>query len=173
MISNHFVSTNSVSFADRLAASGTFETLFRDGMALVEETAAYLDGVGREDSRALPRVAALTYASESMRLTTRLMQIASWLLLQRAVNEGEMSSVDAANDKRRSRKAWQSTQITDPVGMASLPKMLLTLVDKSIKLQSRVQRLDAVIGEWADQPPAAIENPLDAQLAKLRSAFPG
>ena len=34
---------------------------------------------------------ALSYASESMRLTTRLMQLASWLLLQRAVAEGELS----------------------------------------------------------------------------------
>ena len=33
---------------------------------------------------------ALGYAAESMRLTTRLMQVASWLLVQRAVREGEM-----------------------------------------------------------------------------------
>ena len=173
MISNHLVPSKSVSFADRLAASGTFDALFRDGMSLVEETAAYLDGVGREDSRALPRVAALAYASESMRLTTRLMQIASWLLLQRAVNAGEMSSLDAAKDKRRSRRAWQTTLTVKSDTAAGLPAMLLTLVDKSIQLQSRVQRLDAVIGEWAAPPQAAAENPLQAQLAMLRSAFPG
>ena len=171
MISNHLMPSNSVSFADRLAASGTFDALFRDGMALVEETAAYLDGVGREDSRSLPRVEALAYASESMRLTTRLMQIASWLLLQRAVNEGEMSSLDAAKDKLRSRKAWQSTHNAD--GVAGLPTMLLTLIDKSIQLQGRVQRFDAAIGEWASEPQAASANPLEAQLAVLRSAFPG
>ena len=82
---------NAVHFGEKLAASGTFKTLFRDGMALVEETAAYLDGAGRDDAKTLQRATALAYASESMRLTTRLMQIASWLLLQRAINEGEMS----------------------------------------------------------------------------------
>ena len=41
------------------------------------------------------RSASLRYATESMRLTTRLMQLASWLLLQRAVNDGEMSAEQA------------------------------------------------------------------------------
>ena len=173
MISHQSVSTtNSVSFGDRLAASGTFDILFRDGMALVEETAAYLDGPGRDDSRSLPRTAALAYASESMRLTTRLMQIASWLLLQRAVNEGEMTSGDAASDKRRSRKAWQSTETGETSNGASLPPALLELLGKAIQLQTRVQRLDAVIGGWAAQPPVT-ENPLEAQRALLRNAFPG
>src|SRR5262245_58194103 len=70
-----------VSFGERLAASQAFTALFREGMALVEETAAYLDGDGRQEAKALPRSAALAYATESMRLTTRLMQLASWLLL--------------------------------------------------------------------------------------------
>ena len=82
-----------VSFVDRLAASGSFGKLFAEGMGLVEESAAYLDGPGRTESRALERQAALGYATESMRLTTRLMQIASWLLLQRAVNEGDLTPV--------------------------------------------------------------------------------
>ena len=173
MISNPLISSHPVSFADKLAASGTFATLFKDGMALVEETAAYLDGAGREDSRALPRIAALSYASESMRLTTRLMQIASWLLLQRAVNEGEMSSRDAATDKRRSATAWQSTEIAKADVAASLPASLLMLIDKSIQLQDRVQRFDAVIGERAVEPLATTANPLETQLAMLRRAFPG
>jgi regulator of CtrA degradation len=74
-----------VVFGRRFAGSETFKTLFREGMVLVEETAAYLDGDGRNDSRHLSRAGSLAYATESMRLTSRLMQLASWLLLQRAV----------------------------------------------------------------------------------------
>ena len=70
-------------FYPKLAASAAFKTLFREGMSLVEDTAAYLDGPGREESRNLPRATALAYATESMRLTTRLMQVASWLLIWR------------------------------------------------------------------------------------------
>ena len=76
-----------------------FSTLFREGMNLVEETAAYLDGAGRKDAKTLDRTASLTYATESMRLTTRLMQLASWLLLHRAVKEGEMSLAQANREK--------------------------------------------------------------------------
>lgn len=85
-----------VRFGETFVASESFKMLFREGMTLVEETAAYLDGPGRDESRLLARHAALTYASESMRLTTRLMQIASWLLVQRAVSEGELSLSEAA-----------------------------------------------------------------------------
>src|SRR5436305_11851479 len=79
-----------VSFGERLANSQVFADLFRDGMALVEETASYLDGPGRKESKKLERMSALAYATESMRLTTRLMQLAPWLLLHRAVKEGQM-----------------------------------------------------------------------------------
>src|ERR1041384_6365416 len=83
------------------ARSELFERTFEEGMALVEETAAYLDGPGRQDSKLLSRNAALAYASESMRLTTRLMQVASWLLVQRAVREGDMAPGAACEDRYR------------------------------------------------------------------------
>ena len=90
-----------VLFGEKLAASQNFSQLFRDGMKLVEETAAYLDGPGRQESKRLGRSAALGYATESMRLTTRLMQLASWLLLHRAVNEGEMSLAQANKERTK------------------------------------------------------------------------
>src|ERR1700757_503154 len=96
-----------VSFGAKLAGSQAFSGLFRDGMALVEETAAYLDGPGRRESKLLERSAALAYATESMRLTTRLMQLASWLLLHRAVNEGEMSLAQANKEKAKVKLAGQ------------------------------------------------------------------
>ncbi len=83
------------------ARSELFDRTFEEGMTLVEETAAYLDGAGRHDSKILSRNAALAYASESMRLTTRLMQVASWLLVQRAVKEGEMAAEAACAENYR------------------------------------------------------------------------
>ena len=44
----------------------------------------------------LSRAAALAYAGESMRLTTRLLDLASWLLIRRAIKEGEMTEAEAA-----------------------------------------------------------------------------
>jgi len=73
------VKPSTVSFSERLASSPVLPAFFAMDMALVEETASYLDGHGRSESKKLERSAALVYATESMRLTTRLMQLASWL----------------------------------------------------------------------------------------------
>ena len=53
MVSDKTIAT--ISFAQRMVASEGFKALFREGMTLVEETAAYLDGPGRSESRALSR----------------------------------------------------------------------------------------------------------------------
>ena len=41
-----------VSFGAEFARSEQFKTVFREGMALVEAAAAYLDGEGRKEARA-------------------------------------------------------------------------------------------------------------------------
>ena len=164
------ITGNSIRFGDRLAASASFKIMFRDGMALVEETAAYLDGVGREEAKTLARADALAYAAESMRLTTRLMQIASWLLLQRAVNEGEMTQAEVSGDKRRTRNAWQQKPATGEPS-PSLPPALTALIADSVRLQDRITRMDTLID---DPLPSAIgtgKHPLESQMSRLRQAF--
>jgi regulator of CtrA degradation len=157
-----------VSFGERLANSQQFADLFRDGMALVEETASYLDGPGRRESKTLERGAALAYATESMRLTTRLMQLASWLLLHRAVKEGEMSLAQANKEKT---KVKLSASAGEEQNFAVLPERLRSLIDRSNALQSAVRRLDATI--HASLAPAQVRtgNPVERQLGLLRAAF--
>jgi regulator of CtrA degradation len=155
-----------VSFGERLASSQAFSLLFKDGMALVEETATYLDGPGRQESKKLERSAALAYATESMRLTTRLMQLASWLLLHRAVKEGEMSLAQANKEKTKVRLSVGDP--ADPDTMRVLPQRLGELIQRSLKLQERVRRLDATIHNPADR---AEDNPIERQLGLLKAAF--
>jgi regulator of CtrA degradation len=123
-----------VSFADRLVGSNAFHDLFEHGMQLVETTAEYLDKEGREEAKDLPRAGAMAYATESMRLTTRLMQLASWLLLQRAVHEGEMTLEQAAEEKAKVRIHGLSSPTQGP-GWDELPSTLRELVDASLDLQ--------------------------------------
>jgi regulator of CtrA degradation len=156
-----------VSFGAKLAGSQAFAGLFRDGMALVEETAAYLDGLGRRESKVLERTAALAYATESMRLTTRLMQLASWLLLHRAVNEGEMSLAQASREKTKVKLS--ATDTSDETTLAMLPKSLRELIVRSIALQNRVRRLDATIHSGASEKPQT--NAVERQLGLLKAAF--
>jgi regulator of CtrA degradation len=162
------VEAGAVSFGERLANSQIFAALFRDGMALVEETASYLDGPGRQESKKLDRSAALVYATESMRLTTRLMQLASWLLLHRAVKEGEMTLVQASKEKAKVRLA--SCEPGDAKSIALLPLKLRELIARSVKLQGEVRRLDSTM--YAAPPlQVAVGNPVERQLGLLRAAF--
>jgi regulator of CtrA degradation len=166
---SQFNETQPVSFGERLANSQAFAALFRDGMALVEETATYLDGPGRQESKTLPRAAALAYATESMRLTTRLMQLASWLLLHRAVKEGEMSLAQANKEKAKVKLA--STDHHDPNNVELLPVTLRDLVARAQVLQSKVRRLDATIHNPPPLESAAVFNPVERQLGLLKAAF--
>ncbi len=162
--------SNTISFGQKLAMSEAFKALFREGMVLVEEAAAYLDGDGRAQSKTLPRVEALAYASESMRLTTRLMQLASWLLLQRAVNEGEMTQTQAAREKHKVRLSRQE-MATDAAMFARLPDILRDLVLQSLRLQDRIVHLDQLLYTAQDVAPVA-PMAIEAHFARLREAFP-
>ena len=149
------------------ARSELFQRTFQEGMDLVEETASYLDGAGRQASKLLSRSAALAYAAESMRLTTRLMRVASWLLVQRAVREGDMPA-DAACEERY-RLAGEEVSRAGGEGADGLPHELNTLLDRAERLYERVRHLDRrmyVEGESDDAP-----HPVLSQQDRLRNAF--
>src|SRR6516165_11458971 len=116
------------------ARSELFERTVQEGMDLVEETAGYLDGAGRQESKMLSRNAALAYASESMRLTTRLMQVASWLLVQRAVREGDMAPTAAFDASYRLNAEAPEERASAP---EPLPGPLAELVGRSERLFER------------------------------------
>jgi regulator of CtrA degradation len=150
------------------ARSEVFERTFREGMVLVEETAAYLDGPGRAASKKLDRLAALAYAGESMRLTTRLMQVASWLLVQRAVRDGEMTLKEASSDKYRFNERERS-DLPGFNGAGNLPESLRGLMSRCEMLYDRVRRIDESMYAAVGAEPAA--NQVTSQMERLRAAF--
>lgn len=159
-----------VRFAERLAFSRSFQPLFDDGMALVDETALYLDGAGRTDAKALSRQAATLYAAESMRLTTRLMQIASWLLLQRAANQGDMSRAQVEAEKAKVRlDGIGNGQASDHFG--ELPEAFRSLVEKVMKLERRIRILDRELYGVSEPASEDRANPVAEQISLLKTAF--
>lgn len=162
---------NTFSFAQRLMTSGNFAKLFREGMTLIEDTASYLDGPGRKHSKALGPAPSLAYATESMHLTTRLMQMASWLLLQRAVKDGEIQQSEAQNEKNKLRVENASKTPQNPV-WEDLPEALRNLIDTSFQLQRRIKHVDAMLKEdLLRQRAANTSNPVGEQLSQLNAAF--
>jgi regulator of CtrA degradation len=129
---------------DSFAGTPMFSRTFDEGMSLVQETATYLEGRGRIESRDLSRKAATLYAGESLRLTTRLMQAASWLLVQRAVQEGEMEPEDAVSERYR----LGSKDIClggGKDGLETLPPKFQDLLERSETLYCRIARLEGIL----------------------------
>lgn len=150
------------------ARSELFERTFQEGMELVEETAGYLDGEGRQESKLLSRDAALAYAAESMRLTTRLMQVASWLLVQRAVREGDMAPNAACEDRYRLNSDAVDEGAEDGVHR-ELPRTLKSLADRAERLYERARHLDKRM--YVELVADETSNAVLSQHDRLKSAF--
>ena len=167
-------SAKPVKLAERRVFSHSFKPLYNEGMGLVEQAAEYLDGQGRAEAKKLSRLGATLYAAESMRLTTRLMQIASWLLLQRAANSGEMTRDQVASEKSKVRLDTASAH-DDAAGWGELPGEFVDLVNRSLRLQALVRRMDEEIYGPTNvttlQAPSRGPNPVSDQITLLNTAF--
>jgi regulator of CtrA degradation len=165
---------NTIKLAERRVFSQSFKPLYSEGMRLVEQAAEYLDGAGRVEAKRLSRPAATLYAAESMRLTTRLMQVASWLLLQRAANSGEMTRDQVAAEKSKVRLDTISVQESTSL-WHELPEAFRDLVNRSLTLQGVVRRMDEQIYGGSNNPPAGPTgralNPVSDQITLLNTAF--
>ena len=162
--------TNSpVDFLARFTQSGQFNEVFNEGMGLVEETANYLDGPGRQDARALDRQGSIAYATESMRLTTRLMQLASWLLLQRAISSGDLTP-EAAEEEKKRINLTELGEHSEMSGASQMPQALVDLMVRSERVHARIMQLDRMIRD-ATMPDAETVNPIGQQINKLAQAF--
>jgi regulator of CtrA degradation len=160
-----------VSFGERFQASEQFDAVFKEGMGLVERTASYLDGPGRAEAKALKAPTNVLYATESMRLTTRLLEIASWLLVRRALKEGEID-LDEARKKRARIKLQSLGRPSHTKGFADLPEGLRGLIEASFSLNDRIRQLDRAM-EFAAPEPQLLQgaNPVGEQLSRLAAAF--
>ncbi len=164
-----------VLFGEHFQASDGFDVVFREGMELVEQTASYLDREGRREAKALKPPASMLYATESMRLTTRLLELASWLLIRRALKEGEITQVEAR--RKRQRVKLQSLGRPSHIkGFDTLPEGIRDLIVKSFSLHDRITKLDKAMmitlePTDAEDDSHVIPNPVADQMSKLRVAF--
>jgi regulator of CtrA degradation len=164
-------SAKTVSFGERFQSSEQFDHIFKEGMALVERTASYLDGTGRKEAKDLAGGIGVLYATESMRLTTRLLDLASWLLIRRALREGEITE-EEAQKKRRRVKLQAFGRPSHVKGYDELPQGLQNLIAESFMLHDRISQLDRVLTKpsAADAQQTAV-NPVAQQVGLLERAF--
>jgi regulator of CtrA degradation len=118
---------------------------YEEALALTREARDYLAEHEPADRTLLSPETQLVACCESMRLTSRLTQVMAWLLVQRAVEAGEIERAEAARPGNR-LGGQKVCAATGPVGDGVLPAGLTTLLDKSLALYNRVARLDAMLG---------------------------
>ncbi len=161
-----------VSFGERFQSSEQFDHIFKEGMALVERTAAYLDGPGRKEAKGLTGGVGVLYATESMRLTTRLLDLASWLLIRRALKEGEIGEEEAAR-KRRRVKLQAFGRPSHVKDFETLPQGLRGLIEESFSMHDRIIQLDRAMTVQSDpdHAPNRPANPVAQQMGILERAF--
>ncbi|MGH1418680.1 MAG: DUF1465 family protein [Hyphomicrobiaceae bacterium] len=164
-----------VSFGEHFQASEQFDVVFREGMALVENTATYLDREGRAEAKKLEAAASVLYATESMRLTTRLLDLASWLLIRRGLKEGEIT-MEEARRKRQRVKLKALGRPSHIRNFEDLPEGLRDLIVASFALHDRIVQLDRAMTYSPSEQMAKVEaasnlNPVANQLSLLNQAF--
>lgn len=137
-------SSNVVAFATAPAQDARIDALFIDGMALVEEAAAYLDGEGRVAARHLPPAVAAAYAMESMRLTTLLMNLSSWLIMRRSLSR-ETITMDEARRERARLRLDLISRPSHNLKFGELPDAFQALVRDVHALRSRVVAADGAL----------------------------
>lgn len=138
------------------------EQLYTEAMLLADDARAYFDVAASEQRPPLPPSIQVGVACESLKLTTRLMQVIAWLLTQRAIAAGEIAADAPDADARRLGDAPDS----DPEMVAHMPDRARTLVEQSLDLYARTQRLEAGQGQ---EPPT--QSPARSLLQRLQRAF--
>jgi regulator of CtrA degradation len=158
-----------LSFRDKYIASPQFARLYREGMDLVEQTAEYLDRAGRLESKRLAPQVSIAYTSESIKLTTRLTQLASWLLVRRAIAMGEITASEAHTHRHKVTLAAQSGTRSDC--FENLPEAFRKLIGESHRLYGRILRLDPLLSEGYTAL-AEGQSPISPQLERIKLEFP-
>jgi regulator of CtrA degradation len=121
-----------------------FDRTYDEAMALLVDARDYLERRERQDRNALAAPGRLRMSCETLRLTARITQMMAWLLAQKAVHAGEISTLELVE---RYEALADIAVCMDEVEVeaAGLPPRLALLLDRSRKLYHRVARLDEMV----------------------------
>lgn len=138
------------------------DSLYTEAMLLADEARHYFDESGRDERSTLEPFARVGFACELLKVTTRIMHIVAWLLTQKAIESGEISSVDGRRPDRRLGNAQDS----DPKVVEQLPATAKQLISASAELYERVKRLDegGIEVEVVESPARALMGRLERGL---------
>ena len=142
--------------------SRLIDSLYTEAMLLADEARSYFDDAGRDERQTLEPFARVGFACESLKVTTRIMHIVAWLLTQRAIESGEIPTLEGRRPERRLGNAQDS----DPAVVNQLPPSAQRLINSSADLYARIKRIDegTVEAEVPQSPARALMGRLERGL---------
>ena len=114
------------------------DSLYVEAMVLTDEARAYFDSSGRDERLALDPMVRVGFACESLKVTTRLMQVVAWLMTRRALAAGELPEPIGGAGERRLGEA----PVSDEALIEQLPDSAVALIRASQELYDRIRRID-------------------------------
>jgi regulator of CtrA degradation len=118
-----------------------FRRTYDETMDLMVEARNYMAYVERREREMAGAVAGLRMSCEAMRVTSRLTQVMAWLMMQRAVHDGEIQADDALAETNR--LSGGEVCLDDSFSEdENLPGGLRSLLERSFRLYQRIARLE-------------------------------
>lgn len=128
---------------NQLSGTAFFAKTYDDALGLLVEVRDYLEAYQPIQAQQMEPAVRLALTCLTMRLTAQLTDIMAWLLVQKAVHNGEMS-IDEGRDNKNQLKKWldYSPTISEEL---PIPPQLDSLLLRSRNLFERVERLETMI----------------------------
>jgi regulator of CtrA degradation len=122
-----------------------FNKTYDETLGLLTEMRDYVAHVEARDRARLTPVDGARLCCASLRVTARLTQIMAWLLSQKAVHAGEMSTGDLIQRNGPLAEIEICMNREEEGEIAALPNYFRDLLDRSHRLYIRVARLDDMV----------------------------
>jgi regulator of CtrA degradation len=127
-----------------------FRGPFEETMALLVEARTFMMETEWRDRQKVDGVKGLLITNETFRLTSRLTQVMSWLMFQRAVHDGEISAEYAMEEQFRLSEhdvCLDTSHSNDAV----ISRDLRSLLNRSHQLFLRIERLESMFVRTASR----------------------
>ncbi|GAB4139807.1 MAG: hypothetical protein Tsb0016_06640 [Sphingomonadales bacterium] len=120
---------------------GLVDRLYQEAVGLADEARTYFGMHAKLDRQRLAPIDRVLYTCESLRISTRLMHVISWLMVRKAVAAGEISAADGLRPERRLGDQ-ELCQMTERDALRRMPPMVASLSYRSQAVFDRAWRME-------------------------------
>lgn len=143
------------------------DSLYVEAMVMADEARSYFDSPEGGDGNMADPLRRIAFTCESLKVTTRLMHVIAWLLVQRACQRGEIEADVLRDEKYRLGQA----QLSDTALTEAFPFAARSLIEASQELYGRVARLQDRLLRSGDDHDVDAPSPARALMDRLQTAF--